>query len=123
MMINKSLSGDAPEILNFGPLDGSLTVNQVVEIAASVWNDDIATRFVEGTNKFESDFLAINSELAKTSLGWQSKYTQKEAVTRTIDWWKKVLKESLSPKLACDKEINDFLNSQNQVDEIKKHEK
>jgi CDP-glucose 4,6-dehydratase len=123
MMINKSLKEDAPEILNFGPLDESLTVKQVVEIAASVWSNDIAIRFAESTSKFESDFLGIDSELAKISLGWQSKYTQKEAVAKTIDWWKQVLNESISPKTACDKEITDFMNSQNQVNEIKKHEK
>ena len=95
----------------------------MVEIAASVWSDDIAIRFAESTSKFESDFLGIDSELAKTSLGWQSKYTQKEAVAKTIDWWKQVLNESISPKTVCDKEITDFMNSQNQVNEIKKHDK
>jgi CDP-glucose 4,6-dehydratase len=123
MMINKALKDDAPEILNFGPLDESLTVKQVVEIAASAWSDGISTRFVGSTNKFESDFLGLDSELAKASLGWQSKYTQKEAVIRTIDWWKQVLKESTSPRTACHKDITDFMNSQNQVDESEKYEK
>lgn len=123
MMINKSLKDNVPEILNFGPLDESLTVRQVVEIATSQWSNEIAISFVESTNKLESDFLGIDSELARISLGWQSKYTQKEAVTKTIDWWKQVLKESISPKLACDKEINDFMNNQSQMNEIKKHEK
>lgn len=123
MMINKSLKDNVPEILNFGPLDESLTVRQVVEIATSQWSNEIAISFVESTNKLESDFLGIDSELARISLGWQSKYTQKEAVTKTIDWWKQVLKESISPKLACDKDINDFMNNQSQMNEIKKHEK
>lgn len=123
MMINKSLKDNVPEILNFGPLDESITVRQVVEIATSQWSNEIAISFVESTNKLESDFLGIDSELARISLGWQSKYTQKEAVTKTIDWWKQVLKESISPKLACDKDINDFMNNQSQMNEIKKHEK
>lgn len=113
MMINKSFEDDVPQILNFGPLDESLTVKQLVDIATSVWSDDIAIRFVEGTNQFESNFLEINSELAKTSLGWQPKYTQKEAITRTIDWWQQVLIESISPKLACDKELIHFMNYEN----------
>ena len=123
MMINKSLNNDVPEILNFGPIDESLTVKQVVEIATSAWGDDISISFAEVTNNFESNFLGINSELAKKSLGWQPEYTQKNAITRTINWWRQVLKESSSPKLACDKEINDFIYSDNQLNEIKKHEK
>lgn len=76
------------EGFNFGPEnDGELTV---VEVASQIIQE-----YGKGTikihrkdNLHEANLLMLDITKAKTVLGWKPAYTAKEAISRTVSWYK-----------------------------------
>ena len=69
---------------NFGPSPSSpAKVRELLDMFVSRWDSSkIDIRFTEVENIYESDFLLLNSSLAKRDLDWYGKLTLSE----TIDW-------------------------------------
>ena len=90
-------------------------VSQSVEWALEIVNEN---RYVNRSLKFElslssryeSKYLDLDATKAKEMLSWSSKWSQREAVDRTITWWYKVLRENLNPYEASIQEVREFLS-------------
>jgi CDP-glucose 4,6-dehydratase len=107
-----SAEGYEPGSLNFGPIDESLSVNKLIQIARQA--DDLIPEpqleSIEGNQK-ESTYLNLNSTKARNDLGWKNVWNQQEAITASINWWTSVLDGETSPMNACKKEISRALNA------------
>jgi len=93
---------------NFSPGVKSLKVEKVVEIASKAWGEPVKINYLKHQDKFETKSLSLNSNLAKKSLGWTSKWTQEESVISTINWWKRVTSMSMTPKECCIADIQEL---------------
>lgn len=92
---------DSSLAYNFSPSDSSLTVSEIVDIAAKTWGykgNIVINR--DNSQKYEAEKLQLNSNLARRVLGWEPKWTQEEAVISTVQWWKKVLDKKIDPAKA-----------------------
>jgi CDP-glucose 4,6-dehydratase len=96
------LEGNNVDAFNFAPDGESLSVGAVARIAQNSWGDSTRVNIVPSDGSLEAATLQLDSNLAKRTLNWRPIWTQEEAVKTTVGWWKKVLKEGLSPIDACE---------------------
>jgi CDP-glucose 4,6-dehydratase len=86
-MIHKNTGG----AWNFGPSESQLkTVADVADIAGTVWGVKTSWESHTGTHPHEASKLMLNSNKARTELGWSEKLTFEESVKWTTDWYKNV---------------------------------
>lgn len=73
---------------NFGPSEESkLTVLQMADIACSIWPGNMGYEISSTSDDLpESNLLWLDSTLAKSELGWQSKLTAEQAIKWTLQW-------------------------------------
>ena len=107
------VSGVKVNNLNFGPIENSLSVKRLTELAQAEFGEQISFMFSnqDSHTQLESGLLDLDSTLANSILGWKPKWNQEEAIRRTFFWWKEVLSGSLSPIEACKADISDVLTS------------
>ena len=88
------LAGTEILSLNFGPDGKSLTVKELVEVAVAEWPVNTAIEFgnEKQINNVEAENLQLDSSSAKDFLAWKPIWSQYEAVTSTIRWWKSTTK-------------------------------
>lgn len=89
-----SSTAELPPALNFGPsMDQVVTVNELVEVAADTWKglSQGAVHFDhvvhDAAAPKESPTLALDSNLAKQTIGWSNVLTWDYALRMTIDWY------------------------------------
>jgi CDP-glucose 4,6-dehydratase len=89
---------------NFGPVDEALDVGTVAEIACKAWDSKIKPQ-LNGTQKefHEADLLDLSSEKAQKELNWYPCFSQREAVSETINWWR-IYKETAA-SYACARDL------------------
>jgi CDP-glucose 4,6-dehydratase len=76
---------------NFGPDENqSKTVADVADIAGGVWGVEKNWENDLGNHPHEASLLMLNSNKARTELGWSDKLSFEESVKWTIDWYKNV---------------------------------
>ena len=100
------LAGKDFQAINYGPLEKSLSVAEVIRIAESVWpleNSEVI--FVKSEQELESLTLELDSSLAHSLLKWNPKWTQAEAASSTLKWWKDVSEGICSPEQAMERDI------------------
>lgn len=87
--IERSMELHASSDYNFGPIDDALDVGTVAEIACKTWNSALKPS-LGGPHKVfhEAGLLDLSSEKAQTELDWHPFFSQAEAVSETIQWWK-----------------------------------
>lgn len=112
MALEATLQGTKFDALNFGPESQSLSVGDIVRIARKCWPSSTSVKFSDDSKKqnIEAVSLNLDSMKARNLLGWNSRWGQAESVVASIEWWNKVLNKSVSPKEACEEDI-DFLLS------------
>ncbi len=111
MALEHSLNGNAIESFNFGPDGESLKVKEVLEIAQSFRASESKIDYLaENKIGLESEFLQLDSSLAREVLGWRPYWSQVRAVESTMTWWDKVLNKKISPENACRSDILEVLN-------------
>ena len=110
LALQELMNGSLDEPLNFGPLEKSLTVSQVCEVAASSWPSPTKITLHETESKMEANALELDSSRASGVLEWRPCWTQHEAIQRTIEWWSDVLIQNVSPDIACEKDIEQFIS-------------
>lgn len=110
IMVNNALSGDKLEILNFGPSEKSLSVKEVVEIAAKNWQSKAEIIYGKEISELEASTLELNSSRSKEKLGWQPVWTQRQAVIESISWWRDVLIHGNDAQERCKLDIEKFMN-------------
>ena len=109
MALNEMLKGNLEDSLNFGPIERSLSVEEVVKIVRTSWPSDTEVVFQQSDNKSESVTLELGSLRARDSLGWKPVWSQEEAVIFTIKWWDLVLNRGTHPLEACNLDIEHFI--------------
>jgi CDP-glucose 4,6-dehydratase len=90
-LIKKELTG----AWNFGPDEGqSKTVANVADLAGSIWGVEKCWENDMGDHPHESSSLVLNSNKARTELGWSDKLSFEESVEWTINWHKNIIEGS-----------------------------
>lgn len=108
MVLEAVLNGKKITAMNFGPFSESLSVGEIVDISKENWPFATLVEFGNGLHEdaVEAIALQLNSEKARTTLGWSCAWNQRESVEATIKWWDKVLNDSVDPKDACEADID-----------------
>ena len=109
LALEELMTGSLDESLNFGPLEKSLTVSQVCEVATSSWPTPTQITLQETESKMEANALELDSSRASSVLEWRPCWTQHEAIQRTFEWWSEVLIQQVSPENACETDIKQFI--------------
>lgn len=73
---------------NFGPGDeGDATVAEVAEIVARLWGDGAKVADKSGGgDPHEAGLLHLNSDAAKSRLGWKPRWSLESALEKTVAW-------------------------------------
>ena len=89
LAIEKALIDNQDETYNFGPTETSLRVEEVIEIARDFLPKDIIEIVHNSSQEFiiESLKLDLDSSKSLELLQWAPKWTQQEAIIRTLEWW------------------------------------
>jgi CDP-glucose 4,6-dehydratase len=91
---------------NFGPIEKSLSVDEVISIARSTWPGlKVISSIDHQSGIHEAQSLRVSPTKAEEVLGWQPVFTQQEAVNLTLNWWNKVLKNELTAFEAMQNDI------------------
>jgi CDP-glucose 4,6-dehydratase len=88
---------------NFGPAMGdTLTVAELVNQVVAVWGPGAAWHAQPDVGAVhEAKLLRLDTTLAQTLLGWQPSYRAREAVRRTVAWYR-ACREELPYQLCLD---------------------
>ena len=91
MLANALIDDKAGGAWNFGPDENQFkTVADVADIAGGVWGVQKSWDIDLGNHPHEASLLMLNSNKARTELGWSDKLSFDESVKWTIDWYKNV---------------------------------
>jgi CDP-glucose 4,6-dehydratase len=107
-LVDAVIENKADGAWNFGPDENqSKTVADVANIAAKVWGVEKSWENDSGNHPHEASMLILNSNKARTNLGWSDKLSFEETIEWTTNWYKNVNsgKDPLEETL---KNIRDF---------------
>ena len=113
-VIEKLLSGHELRTVNFGPVDKSLTVKEIIRITSKALDFDYRIEKIE--DKYESKSLYLNSNYAFKVLNWVPVYSQEEAILKTVEWWQNAIRKDMTIIALCRNEIKDFIYRLTRVD-------
>jgi CDP-glucose 4,6-dehydratase len=103
------LSGKTTPAFNFGPLEESLSVQEVAELAQSTWGQQTKVEFTESESApYEAGLLELDATLAEKELGWMPLMSQKDSVISTVSWWKRKLNGEMSAEEACEGDLERY---------------
>jgi CDP-glucose 4,6-dehydratase len=108
LALNSIIDGSSQTAFNFGPVEESLSVSQVVQELQKRW-DLTATVKVESISPHEAKLLDLDSSLARRELDWRPIYGQREAINKTQQWWDQNLDFKVSEQEICLSQIREFL--------------
>ena len=103
------LDGTSSNSYNFGPLEKSLNVGEVAEIAKNCWFEEVEV--VVGKSDMavkEATLLELDPTLAMNELAWEPAWNQTEAVESTTKWWAKHLGDGVKADELCENDLKDF---------------
>jgi CDP-glucose 4,6-dehydratase len=94
---------------NFGPdFEEAASVRQVIELAQSTWGDHSAVHWGQSKSSMhEAGILRLDTSKSQNELGIRPVWDVKQAVERTVGWYKKQNQGADAQNL-CDSDINDF---------------
>ena len=108
ILIDRVLDGTADGAWNFGPNENqSKTVADVANMAGAVWGVENSWENDLGSHPHEASMLILNSNKARTKLGWSDKLSFEESIEWTINWYKNV-KNGSDPLEETLKNIREF---------------
>lgn len=106
LTLQEVLKGNHIESINFGPIETSLAVKEVVEIASDRWGASAVVKVETSSGSvLEASKLELDSLLAMQLLDWKPAWDQKRAIQTTIDWWKGFFIEEENPYDLCRRDI------------------
>ncbi|HYI93737.1 MAG TPA: CDP-glucose 4,6-dehydratase [Bryobacteraceae bacterium] len=81
---------DLPPALNFGPREADVQpVGQVVEKLVELWGGHARVELQKDSGPHEAGLLTLDSTLARHKLPWQPRLRLKEALSYTVEWYKR----------------------------------
>jgi CDP-glucose 4,6-dehydratase len=94
---------------NFGPgSDADATVIQVAQQVASCWGPDARVEASPAADQpHEAGLLRLDSEAARTALGWAPRWSLDEALNRTVRWQQAWL-AGKDMQQRCQEDISDY---------------
>ncbi len=101
-----SKGSDSIPSLNFGPLEPSLSVKRVLELARHHFQDKFQVSYQVNGRQLESHSLELDSTRAFEKIAWRPQWSQEYALTRTFLWWEKVLLDPTQSLEACFSDID-----------------
>ena len=106
-VLNSSMSGGIDSAFNFGPSEKSLEVHKVIDIAQKAWPNMFQVSIQDSREtKYEAFSLELDSKRSNEKLSWTPAWSQNEAITKTITWWKNLIVNDVSPFELCNLDIN-----------------
>jgi CDP-glucose 4,6-dehydratase len=112
MAAEESLSNVELKNLNFGPIELSISVREVAEIAKAYFPKlDIEFGETAVFNAKESLFLNLDSSLSFKEIKWKPTFSQDFAINSTFEWWRKLLDMNSTAQELCKVEIEFYLES------------
>ena len=88
---------------NFGPRNSDeVTVAEIMDIAVASYGDVSYSVLEDANSPHESEWIALNSNLARDNLGVEPLLQHYEAVEWTIDWYRKYLSGQDARNLCLD---------------------
>jgi CDP-glucose 4,6-dehydratase len=110
-LVEKLLEGNSISNVNFGPIEKSLSVGEVVKIASGVINFEFEKiKENPSLKKLESQTLELDPSYAGRVLNWYPKFDQVTAINRTLEWWVNVLYRNVNPVDACKGDIEKYFS-------------
>jgi len=97
------------QALNFGPLEASLQVSEILDVGRRVFGDKANIVVKEEIGNREAKALELDASLANQTLLWSPKWNQKEAINDTFTWWKTVLKDPRDAYNNCLRDIDSLI--------------
>lgn len=113
-VIEKLLSGHEIKTVNFGPVDKSLSVQEIINVTSKVIDFDYRIEKIE--DRYESKSLELNSNYAYKVLNWLPVYNQEEAILKTVEWWQNAIRKDMKVIELCRDEIKDFIDRLTRLD-------
>ena len=108
--LNAILINESSSAYNFGPIEQSLSVGEVVEIAKDCWKKPIELEINPDTNfNSEAKYLELDPSLAMKELHWYPAWNQTEAIINTVTWWRDLMTSDSSAFELCQRDIKDFI--------------
>jgi CDP-glucose 4,6-dehydratase len=100
--------------VNFGPIDPSLRVIDVLELAReSKFGNMNHIRLLNEIGTHEATSLSLDSSFSRTTLKYTSMFSQQEAIFMTLNWWN-ILTEGSTIQFACNADINEAIRRLNE---------
>lgn len=110
LLVSQLMDHNAEGAWNFGPDEEQVkSVSDVANLAGSLWGVERFWQDDLGSHPHEASLLILNSNKAKSHLGWRSKLNFEDSVGWTINWYKSVL-NGADPYEESRKNIVDFEN-------------
>lgn len=111
-VVEASLKGNTLRAVNFGPDVTDFSVNNVLEIALSIFPDLKNFLLFQAISKDskESEKLDISSNLGKEILNWKPRWTSQQSIQLTLKWWKDLIESSADPTLLCSRDIRNYFS-------------
>ena len=99
--------------LNFGPLDKSMSVREICQEVASEsrFGNKLRLQFQNLPDDKESIVLGLDPTKACELLNWQQRWSQKQSIARTLDWWANLIVKGENPNVICNSQIESYLES------------
>jgi CDP-glucose 4,6-dehydratase len=112
MYIDQTLIGslDIPA-LNFGPLEPSLKVQEILEIGKVVFGERLIISHIAEEKEREALTLELDATCATQNLNWTSHWSQRKAIDATFKWWLDVIERNESAYVNCLREIDSLLQN------------
>jgi CDP-glucose 4,6-dehydratase len=100
------LSNATPSNFNFGPVERSIRVSQIVQTAKYFFPSVNANFSHENNVLYESLTLELDSSLSLHNLNWRPLFDQQKSVDMTFGWWKKAIDTKAKVSDLCRDDIS-----------------
>jgi CDP-glucose 4,6-dehydratase len=113
--LESTLNGLNVDAVNFGPVDSSISVEEIVIEAKEVFPDKLKVLFPpsRATLAMEASSLDLDSTLASELLFWKPVWSQKQAINKTLEWWKQSLDDGKEAKEIVQEDVETYLSNLN----------
>jgi len=113
--LESTLSGLELKSVNFGPADSSMSVKELVIDAKKIFPDKLKVVFSpsRGAISIEAASLDLDSTLASEVLFWKPVWSQKQAIKKTLEWWKQLLDGGQGAKEVMQEDVGSYLDDFN----------
>jgi CDP-glucose 4,6-dehydratase len=108
--IEQTLNGSVQsEVFNFGPCESSLSVQELVEIGKETFGERLQIKLGSPDGEKEATTLELDSSSALEKISWRPKWSQREAIRLTFEWWNLIIADNKHAYKRCLHEIEEFL--------------